>query len=320
MGKLVLYLPDGTMHDIPLDKERLTIGRRPDNDVCLPYPAVSGEHAAVVNILDDSFLEDLGSTNGTLVNGKPIAKHFLRDNDLVDIGRQRLVYFSDASAKADPLPPEIRRRDIAELHEQVERVRAVRTEERLKAPLAAPGASGPRTVDPLMPDDELLADLDIASFPGDKKVVPHGPVPVERRAVEPRASAATSRAPRRQDPSAVAARLAATWSDMPARAVASAHADEPGSPSAARGSYALRVLTGPSAGRELAMTRDECSVGSVGTQVARIAQDDGGWRLARIEGDEPLVLNGAAVPDEGVAIEPGDRFVVAGVELAFERR
>jgi hypothetical protein len=68
------------------------------------------------------------------------------------------------------------------------------------------------------------------------------------------------------------------------------------------------------------MTRDECSVGSVGTQVARIAQDDGGWRLARIEGDEPLVLNGAAVPDEGVAIEPGDRFVVAGVELAFERR
>ena len=87
MGKLVLYLPDGTVHDIVLDKERLSIGRRPDNDVCLPYPAVSGEHAAVVNILDDSFLEDLGSTNGTLVNGKPVVKHFLRDNDLIDIGR-----------------------------------------------------------------------------------------------------------------------------------------------------------------------------------------------------------------------------------------
>ncbi len=70
MGKLVLFLADGTTMDVPLDSERITIGRRADNDVCLPYPAVSGEHAAVVTILADSFLEDLGSTNGTLVNGK----------------------------------------------------------------------------------------------------------------------------------------------------------------------------------------------------------------------------------------------------------
>lgn len=95
MGKLVLLLPDGTSLDIPLDSERITIGRRPDNHVCLPYPAVSGEHAAIVTILDDSFLEDLNSTNGTLVNEKPIAKHFLRDGDVIDIGRQKLVYHSD---------------------------------------------------------------------------------------------------------------------------------------------------------------------------------------------------------------------------------
>ena len=53
MGKLVLYLADGTLLHVPLDKERITIGRRADNDVCLPYPAVSGEHAAVVTILAD---------------------------------------------------------------------------------------------------------------------------------------------------------------------------------------------------------------------------------------------------------------------------
>ena len=81
MGKLVLFLKDASPVEIPLAKERVTIGRRADNDVCLPYPAVSGEHAAVVTILADSFLEDLGSTNGTLVNGRPIAKHFLRDRD-----------------------------------------------------------------------------------------------------------------------------------------------------------------------------------------------------------------------------------------------
>jgi len=102
MGKLVLFLKDATPVEIPLVKERVTIGRRPDNDVCLPYPAVSGEHAAVVTILADSFLEDLGSTNGTLVNGRPVAKHFLRDRDQIDIGRQLIVYLGDDGAKAEP--------------------------------------------------------------------------------------------------------------------------------------------------------------------------------------------------------------------------
>src|SRR5437016_4044529 len=59
MSKLVLFLPDGTTLDIPLTRERTTIGRRADNDICLPHLAVSGEHAVVVTILADSFLEDL---------------------------------------------------------------------------------------------------------------------------------------------------------------------------------------------------------------------------------------------------------------------
>jgi hypothetical protein len=95
MSKLVLHLEDGTTLDIPLDDERITIGRRADNDVCLPNLAVSSEHAVVVTILADSFLEDLGSTNGTLVNGNPIVKHFLRDRDEIDIGRHKFVYCTD---------------------------------------------------------------------------------------------------------------------------------------------------------------------------------------------------------------------------------
>src|SRR5437870_3467882 len=98
MAKLVLYLADGTTRDIPLNRERVTLGRRADNDVCLPNLAVSGEHAAVVTILADSFLEDLGSTNGTLVNGNPIAKHFLRDRDEIDVGRHKLIYCTDDDA------------------------------------------------------------------------------------------------------------------------------------------------------------------------------------------------------------------------------
>src|ERR1700693_4796071 len=98
MSKLVLHLEDGTTLDIPLAHEPTPIGRRGDNDVCLPNLAVSGEHAAVVTILADSFLEDLGSTNGTLVNGSAIAKHFLRDRDHIDIGRHKLVYCVDDAA------------------------------------------------------------------------------------------------------------------------------------------------------------------------------------------------------------------------------
>jgi hypothetical protein len=98
MTKLVLFMPDGTTLDVPLNRERMSIGRRADNDICLPNLAVSGEHAIVVTILADSFLEDLGSTNGTLVNGEAVAKHFLRDRDKIEIGRHKLVYCVDDEA------------------------------------------------------------------------------------------------------------------------------------------------------------------------------------------------------------------------------
>src|SRR5437016_9385211 len=107
MGKLVLYMPDGSTREIFLTRERIRIGRRPDNDIPLPFPAVSGEHAAIVTILSDSFLEDLGSTNGTFVNGKPVTKHFLRDRDRIDVGRENFIYYVDDAANPEPLPAEL---------------------------------------------------------------------------------------------------------------------------------------------------------------------------------------------------------------------
>ena len=53
MGKLVHFHDDGKAAEIRLDRQRTTIGRRPDNDICLAYPAVSGEPAAIVTILAD---------------------------------------------------------------------------------------------------------------------------------------------------------------------------------------------------------------------------------------------------------------------------
>lgn len=103
MAKLIVHCPDGATQIHPLDRDRTTIGRRADNDLCLAYPPVSAEHAAIVTIGDDSFLEDLGSTNGTHVNGERVAKHFLRDGDVIDVGHLTIVYrVHDNEVIADP--------------------------------------------------------------------------------------------------------------------------------------------------------------------------------------------------------------------------
>jgi pSer/pThr/pTyr-binding forkhead associated (FHA) protein len=147
MSKLVLFLPDGTTLDVPLARERTTIGRRANNDVCLPNLAVSGEHAVVVTILDDSFLEDLNSTNGTLVNGNAIAKHFLRDRDQIDIGRHRLVYCADNEAKPDSVVAEgMTRVTLRDFGERVESARPfVRGEQ--AAPASSPPADESTPID-----------------------------------------------------------------------------------------------------------------------------------------------------------------------------
>ncbi len=98
MAKMILSMDGLVLKEIPLNKERLTIGRKPHNDIQIDNLAISGEHAAVVTILADSFLEDLNSTNGTLVNGQPIKKHFLRNNDVVELGKYKLKYLADLQA------------------------------------------------------------------------------------------------------------------------------------------------------------------------------------------------------------------------------
>lgn len=87
MSKLLVYLDGEQVDEQLLDQERITIGRKPNNDLQLPHSTVSGSHALAITIRDDSFLEDLNSTNGTRVNGKSIKKCLLRDGDEIKIGK-----------------------------------------------------------------------------------------------------------------------------------------------------------------------------------------------------------------------------------------
>ncbi|MGQ0833732.1 MAG: FHA domain-containing protein [Gammaproteobacteria bacterium] len=95
MARLVLSLDGTVMAEYNMNKERYTIGRLPDNDIRIDNPAVSGHHSLIINILNDSFLEDLNSTNGTYVNGKLIKKHALQHGDVITVGHHQLRFVED---------------------------------------------------------------------------------------------------------------------------------------------------------------------------------------------------------------------------------
>lgn len=99
-ASITLTLGEAELQHLRLNRERVTIGRRPHNDVVLDHPAVSGEHAVIVTIANDSFLEDLNSTNGTLVNGQPVKKHFLQNGDTIEIAKYVLRYRAEVPAPA----------------------------------------------------------------------------------------------------------------------------------------------------------------------------------------------------------------------------
>lgn len=100
-AKLILSMDGVVLKEYPLNKERMTIGRKAHNDIVIDNLAVSGEHAAIVTILHDSFLEDLDSTNGLEVNGAPTKKHFLQNNDLIEIGKYKLKYINEQTTQTN---------------------------------------------------------------------------------------------------------------------------------------------------------------------------------------------------------------------------
>ncbi|HTJ96904.1 MAG TPA: FHA domain-containing protein [Rhodocyclaceae bacterium] len=102
MAKLILSMDGLVLKEIPLTKERMSIGRKSHNDIQIDNLAISGEHAVIVTILNDSFLEDLGSTNGTLVNGEPIKRHFLQNGDTIELGKYRLKYLNEVVQQTTP--------------------------------------------------------------------------------------------------------------------------------------------------------------------------------------------------------------------------
>ncbi len=97
MAKLVIKLNNNIVDHIELNQGDMKIGRKPDCEIHLDNLSVSGEHANIFSIGEDSFVQDLGSTNGTYVNGKKIAKHHLKNGDLVQVGKYSLAYMHEGA-------------------------------------------------------------------------------------------------------------------------------------------------------------------------------------------------------------------------------
>ncbi len=101
MSKLILTLDGAVLKEVELDRDTLSIGRRPGNDVQLNDLAVSGRHA-LLTAMANTYVEDLGSTNGTLVNGKKIKKAILKNGDVIQIGSHQFTYLSEQEATYEP--------------------------------------------------------------------------------------------------------------------------------------------------------------------------------------------------------------------------
>ena len=81
-----------TGESFPLDRDRMTIGRRPDSDIFLDDVTVSRNHALLVRRRDGLYVDDLGSLNGTYVNRRRIESHKLANGDELQVGKYKLTY------------------------------------------------------------------------------------------------------------------------------------------------------------------------------------------------------------------------------------
>jgi len=99
MPKMIVSIDGVVIKEVQLLKERTTVGRRPYNDVVIDNLAISGEHAVLHMVGDEVEIEDLGSTNGTHVNGRAAKRQLLRNGDTVEVGKYKIRFLSEVEGE-----------------------------------------------------------------------------------------------------------------------------------------------------------------------------------------------------------------------------
>jgi len=280
MAKLILSMDGLVLKEIPLTKERTTIGRKPHNDIQIDNLAVSGEHAVIVTILNDCFLEDLGSTNGTLVNGNPVKKHFLQNNDVVELGKYRLKFVGEAPAAAATAE----KADFEKT--MVLRPSAMRAAADQAKAMGAGAAEAARAA----AAQQVAASAAAAGIADkEKSVTTTAPIPTVAAAPVPAAPA----------PAPVPA-------PAPAPAARSTHP-----------LGAIQIMTGGNAGKELELGKPLTTLGKPGVQVAVLTRRPQGYFITHVEGANAPSVNGQAIGTAPHALKDHDLIELAGVKMEF---
>ena len=294
MAKLILSMDGLVLKEIPLTKERTTIGRKPHNDIQIDNLAVSGEHAVIVTILNDSFLEDLGSTNGTVVNGNPVKKHFLQNNDVVELGKYKLKFVGDATPTA------------AGEKADFEKTMVLRPSQMKAAAEQAKAASGSvlggaqAAVAQRAAAVQQVAATATAAGIADKDAITKPP------------SAPAAGAPAAPPATAPAKAPAAAPAAATASTPAAAPAGKPGQPLGA-----IQLLSGANAGKELELTKPLTTLGKPGVQVAVLTRRPAGYFITHVEGANRPTVNGQSIGAAPHSLKDHDVIELAGVKMEF---
>lgn len=302
MAKLILSLDGMVIREYPLTKERTTLGRKPHNDIVIDNLAISGEHAMIMTILNDSFLEDLGSTNGTLVNGQPIKKHFLQNNDVVELGKYKLKYVSEVTV-AQASPADFEKTMVL----RAPAGGAKAEQGKLEAATPAAKSFGDTVVNPEMMRTQgpglREAARQVVAVGGESAAA--GPV-----GAAPPVAAPVAAAPAVQVVQPVAAAAAASASTTTTTGVT-----PPGIGSNMQGT--IQILSGPSAGKELPLSKPLTTLGKPGVQVAVIAKRPQGYFITHVEGAAFPVVNGKQLNAQAHGLNDHDVIELAGVKMEF---
>ena len=283
MARLILSLDNQVLAEYNMTKERYTVGRLPDNDVRIDNPAVSGHHSLIINILNDSFLEDLNSTNGTYVNGKLIKKHALQDGDVLTIGHHQ-IRFSDEQLN-DPDQDEFEKTMVIPSAQQ-------NAAQLAKAEQAADAAA--KAESEAARDEKPEEDYSAAAAAS-----------VKLNAEEAEALEET---PKKK-----------SFGEPVSLTETSAGINTGNAPSALPLAK-LQVLSGAFAGRELELTKALTTLGRPGVQVAAITRRKEGYYIVHVESGEeddfPLV-NGKPIGQQARKLSDNDVVQLAGVKMGF---
>jgi hypothetical protein len=291
MSKLFWLQPDNSIVEFPIKAEQNLIGRSSRCDVRIKHPGISAEHAVIRKLPGSATVEDLGSTNGTRVNGKRIQQvHTLRHGDQIGVGRERLMYFAELDDAARFLQPE----SIQPFASPAPGGEHVNTaSEASPAEVTSnstPKAGSVRDAFASAPPQDIHPLLDaslISALPKGSALPARDSMPV-RPEIWPAAPG-----PRATTPAALRA---------PAQVL----------------NCSVSVLSGPAAGKRYPLTQNSVTLGKEGKQVVEFLRaGPARWQLRQLEGVTPAYINGDAL--SGVRdLSAGDVIELTGVRLRFE--